>query len=632
MSVVLIAPPMVRACEPLLGIATLKAFLEVNGVRCDCIDANAHAQEWLLDADRLDGQVERLTRTRGASAMALSRARSWPTLRRQVGVLKAQLRTPEGYATANRYRTTATCLNRVMNIAGLCHGVEAGSPIRASLSNYEDLRFSDMDSAQLAEGAAQPELNLFYDYFRELLLPELVARRPAIIGLSFIFRSQLLCGLVLARMIREALPEALVVIGGELISAWVDVLEQTHLPTLADAILPYEGELGLLALARAIAQEDHAEARPADRDARLASVPNLIWTDAGGRLRRNPTRKVQALSELPPPDYSWAPWDLYLAPVRTAAMVTARGCYWNRCTFCPEVINPETLLRVADVDRLTADMDDLHDRWGVAHFHFIDSALPPRTLKGIARHIIDRQRPYTWYGFSRLERTLAIPGTAELLGRGGCRMLKLGLETGSQRLLDGMDKRQELDVVSRILRALRDARVMVHAFLMFGTPREEFEDAEMTRQFIAAHHDCVQFVNCSIMNLAHGSPMALDPPSHGILSVQPFAIEGRALDLALYSNFEGVGWGRVEARRYLHKVFLKDPAVRPIHLRTPALFDSNHSAFFHPLVFGSPEEGLQDKTCKISQGISSEHGAPVGGDPSLKSDVERGQDLLPVGP
>ena len=164
-------------------------------------------------------------------------------------------------------------------------------------------------------------------------------------------------------------------------------------------------------------------------------------------------------------------------------------------------------------------------------------------------------------------------------------MLKLGLETGSQKLLDVMDKRQDLRNVSKILNALRGAGVMVHAFLMFGTPFETEKDAEMTLNFVRKHSDAVQFINCSLMNLAHGSPMAEEPTKHGIQSVSAFEVDGLNLDLALYSNFEGAGWGRVEARRFLHNRFLKDPRIRALHLRTPALFDSNHSAFFHRAIF-----------------------------------------------
>jgi radical SAM superfamily enzyme YgiQ (UPF0313 family) len=565
---------MTKACEPLLGIATLKAFLQANGVPCECIDANVEAQDWILSRDRIDALV-----ARAGGPAAHRRFRSWPTLRRQLPRLKEQLRSWHAYEDEARYRTTVTSLNRVMAIAGT-----ATDPrIDATLSNYEDKRYCDMDSRSVHEAAQHPEHNLFYGWFSTVLLPRLTQMNPSVVGLSFIFRSQLLPGVALAAMLREALPNTHVTLGGELVSAWVDRIEDTALMELADSIIPYEGELPLLALARADGTPDQ-------------SVPNIIWRDTLGEVRKNPTRKLATLAEIPAPDYSWAPWDLYFTPVRTAPMVTARGCYWNRCTFCPEVVNPETLLRLARVPRIAADMDELHDRWGVEHFHFIDSALPPRTMLGIAQHVVDNRRPYTWYGFSRLERVLRKPAVATLLAQGGCSMLKLGLETASQRLLDDMDKRQDVDDVSAILRALRAAGVLVHAFLMFGTPREHRADAEETRRFVAAHSDAIQFLNCSLMNLAHGSPMAEDPPAHGIHEVRPFEIKGKTLDLALYSNFVGEGWGRVAARRFLQKEFLRDPQVRPLHLRTPAFFDSNHSAFFsRALGMGAAKADLRRK-------------------------------------
>ena len=146
-------------------------------------------------------------------------------------------------------------------------------------------------------------------------------------------------------------------------------------------------------------------------------------------------------------------------------------------------------------------------------------------------------------------------------------------------------KNQPVDEVSRVLRALQKAGILVHGFLMFGTPFETEEDAEETRRFVSEHADCIQFINPSIMNLAKGSPMAEAPDQHGITAVQPYTIPGHRLDLALYDNFDCVGWGRQGARHYLQRVFLKDPAVRRSFLRTPRGFDSNHSVFFHSLLF-----------------------------------------------
>ena len=590
MSVVLLSPPMVKASEPLLGVATLQAYLRAHGVECSSIDANVESQEWLLQTDRIDDAVRAVEP--GSVAPKLAKlVRAWPGLRRQLDRLKAELRSPVGYAELGRYRTHVTSLNRALGLVGSLHAADAGSPVLLTPSNYDDARYCDMDSESVAALANRPQDCLFHEYYLKELLPQIASRRPSVVGISLIFRSQLFPGVALAALIRQEMPEVHVTLGGELVSAWADVLEQTTLPDLADSLLVYEGEIGLLALARALGPTppDRHRSRAtgtsgpdgerARGDRSLGGVPNLCWRDEGGRFHRNPTQKLSSLDEVPAPDYEGVPWDLYFAPQRTAPMVSARGCYWNRCTFCPEVINPESQLRLAGVERVCADMDRLHDEHGVHCFHFIDSALPPRTLSGVARHVLETGRPYEWYGFSRLEPSLLRPGVAKQLGRGGCRMLKLGLETASQRLLDGMDKKQDVRVVSSILHELRDAGVMVHAFLMFGTPREHLEDARETERFVADHADCIQFMNCSLMNLAHGSPMAESPAQHGITGVVPFELSGRRLDLALYSNFEGEGWGRLAARRFLHSRFLRNERVRPIHLQTPAHFDSNHSAF-----------------------------------------------------
>jgi hypothetical protein len=616
--VVLLSPPVAKACEPLLGIGILKAWLNKHGYDCDCLDVNILAQEWLLTPEVIDEAVIRLEKQPSQSKRLKRSLSSWPGVRRGFSELKQSLRCPDGYKNANSYRTAVTTLNRTMRLVGAAHDIEEGSPITVSLTDYLDHRVCDMSSESVAGAARRPESNLFYPWFRDSLIPQLRAMNPDIIGLSFIFRNQLLCGAAMAALIRRELPNVHVVLGGELVSAWAPHWEHTSLAHLADSLIPYEGEYGLLGLCQEL------EKPTEHRD--FGNIPNLHWWDYSGEapvFRRNPTRKPASLLEVPTPDYSFAPWDLYFAPERTAPLVTARGCYWNRCTFCPEVVNPETKLRFAKIAGIARDMDAVHDAHGVTTFHFIDSAMPPKLLRSIAEYIRDKERPYRWYGFSRLESYLFRPGFAETLHAGGCRMLKLGLETASQRLLDHMDKKQDVGDVSRILRALRDAQIMVHGFIMFGTPYEEHHDAELTRRFIAEHHDCVQFLNCSIMNLATGSPMALDPAAHGIQKTVPYVIGEHTLDLALYSNFEATGWGRVGARKYLQDVFLKDTRVRPLHLRTPVHYDSNHSIFFHPLVFPGGQ------TSQVGSGGSSKISALVS---SSSENEENSTVQLPVSP
>ncbi len=68
--------------------------------------------------------------------------------------------------------------------------------------------------------------------------------------------------------------------------------------------------------------------------------------------------------------------------------------------------------------------------------HFLDNALSPALLKTLSK-----QSPGApWYGFARIIKDLEDPDFCEALKRSGCRMLKLGLESGDQVVLDSLCK------------------------------------------------------------------------------------------------------------------------------------------------------------------------------------------------
>jgi hypothetical protein len=87
------------------------------------------------------------------------------------------------------------------------------------------------------------------------------------------------------------------------------------------------------------------------------------------------------------------------------------------------------------------------------------------------------------------------------------------------------------------------------------------------------HHNEIDFMNLAIFN------MPLHGPDADSLVTNKF-YEG---DLSLYSNFEHPkGWNRDLVRNFLKNVFKKDPLVRPVLMRNPPFFTSNHAAFFLP--------------------------------------------------
>jgi radical SAM superfamily enzyme YgiQ (UPF0313 family) len=157
------------------------------------------------------------------------------------------------------------------------------------------------------------------------------------------------------------------------------------------------------------------------------------------------------------------------------------------------------------------------------------------------------------------------------LKRSGCRMLKLGLESGDQGVLDTMRKGIDLATASQVLKNLHAAGIAAYVYLLFGTPAETIKEARKTLTFVVAHSDAITFLNLAVFN------MPVCGQEAGEYEDEQF-YEG---DLSLYTAFRHPrGWDRKAVRRFLDTEFKKHPAVSAILKKDPPIFTSNHAAFF----------------------------------------------------
>ena len=150
-------------------------------------------------------------------------------------------------------------------------------------------------------------------------------------------------------------------------------------------------------------------------------------------------------------------------------------------------------------------------------------------------------------------------------------MLKLGIESGSQKVLDQMEKGTELETISTTLKTLRSAGIATYVYLLFGTPGEDYHEALKTLEFTRQHATCINFLNLAIFNMPINSPESSRYPSTSFNDD----------DLSLYRDFtHPKGWDRQQIRQFLSKEFKQDPAIKSILANDPPLFTSNHAALF----------------------------------------------------
>ncbi|MDZ4186439.1 MAG: radical SAM protein [Desulfuromonadales bacterium] len=524
--ILLIQPPATKAVEPPLGLAILAGTLRAQGFSVATLDANLSATLALL-------APESAARAAGAEP---------PTnVRRALKQATASLALVRSTAALTSFPRYATALHHLHTLLGLY----GGKGERLTLGDYEYEAFSPFAPAALKQLAAGSVTTLFHQHFAGEIVPAVLSRAPRIIAFSINYRHQLLPAFELAGMLRRALPSAILVAGGGMITSWQRVLSagEIHLP-LFDHLIFGPGEEPLARLAGGGAH-DYL----------------LIGTEI-------------AFS----PDFSELPLHDYLSPRPVLPIATSRGCYWGKCRFCPEAAAPTHPYRsgaaVGFPDRLLA----LAARTGVRDFHLTDNAIPVPTLKALA----DRQaelHDIRWHGFVRFERALLDPALVAGLAKSGCTLLQLGLESGSQAVLEQMDKGTKLTEAAQILESLRVAGIASYVYVMTGIPGETAADAALTRRFLLDHAEKIGFLNLALMNLPRDASLLEQAGDYAIASAD---LLDSTTPLGLYRSFSSsTDWGRNEARRFLAEL-KREPAIRAILQRTPPWLTSNHAFFFPP--------------------------------------------------
>jgi radical SAM superfamily enzyme YgiQ (UPF0313 family) len=203
------------------------------------------------------------------------------------------------------------------------------------------------------------------------------------------------------------------------------------------------------------------------------------------------------------PDYNSLPIRDYLAPGPILPYSSSSGCYWNRCSFCPERAEGNPYVAIP-VEEVILDLHHLVDKQKPVLIHLLDNAISPSLMKAISEH----PPGVPWYGFARITRHLTDLDFCLALKRSGCVMLKLGMESGDQAVLDDLQKGVNLEEASSALKNLKKAGIATYVYLLFGTPPEGLIEARRTLEFVTKHHDCIGFLNLAIFNMPIYGPEA----------------------------------------------------------------------------------------------------------------------------
>jgi anaerobic magnesium-protoporphyrin IX monomethyl ester cyclase len=212
------------------------------------------------------------------------------------------------------------------------------------------------------------------------------------------------------------------------------------------------------------------------------------WQSKPAQIEYDPARTIGDLDELPMPA-----WDLLdIEPYRRAwvdahgyfslNLAASRGCPF-RCNWCAKPVHGDAY-RQYSPDRVAAEMECVRDLFAPDQLWFADDifGLSGKWTREFAACVERRGARIPFRMQSRCD--LMTRETVGALARAGCIEIWMGAESGSQRILDAMEKGIRVEQIAAARENLRRHGIRACLFLQFGYLGEEWDDIERTVRMV----------------------------------------------------------------------------------------------------------------------------------------------------
>ena len=220
--------------------------------------------------------------------------------------------------------------------------------------------------------------------------------------------------------------------------------------------------------------------------AAFSLIPNLIYRD-GDHLRMTEEKIVADLDQLPMPVYDPAVYPAMAGDEKIKIIVIdeSRGC-GNDCAFCIHPVKSHKSVRMKSINRLIREVRLMEKDWGFHTFRFAGSCTPYSLLNRFAEDVVKQAIPLHYSSFAHIHHS----GDAdfELIRRSGCVALFFGIESGSQPILNRLQKRITTAEITDTLQRANRAGLFTVGSLIFPAPGDTPETSAETVDLIRGLH------------------------------------------------------------------------------------------------------------------------------------------------
>lgn len=246
----------------------------------------------------------------------------------------------------------------------------------------------------------------------------------------------------------------------------------------ADFVMQGEGEITLLELLNTLEKNESFEA-----------IAGLVFKK-NETFQVNKKRNVlQNLDELPLPAWDLVDIESYRTIWKqskqefTLNIATTRGCPY-KCNWCAKPIYGNRY-NAHSPEYIVKEIQYLKENFGVSRFWMCDDifGLKPNWVQEFNRELDKKQLKIKYFIQSRVDLLLK-EDTIDALAKSGLEEVWVGAESGSQKILDAMDKGTKVEEIAEATKLLKLKKIRVAFFLQFGYLTENQEDIQQTIQMV----------------------------------------------------------------------------------------------------------------------------------------------------
>ncbi len=291
----------------------------------------------------------------------------------------------------------------------------------------------------------------------------------------------------MARICKRVNPNVVVVVGGDHPTVFPEQFLRN--PDI-DLVVRGEGETTMAELANCL-ERKHPKG--------LGSVAGLSYR-AGREAKHNPNRAlIENLDELPFPAIDALMDAPSYRPIDFGAIMASRGCPYD-CTFCGVANVWTRRTRHRSPASVVSEIKWLKETYGTNYFSFRDASFTVnrRRVMQLCREITANHLRIQWECLTRAD--LLDHELVDAMTGSGCVTVRLGVESGSERILRHMKKEVSLDAVRQAAKLLQERNIYWAAYILLGTPRE-------TKESVRETVDLIREIDPPFVTLARFAPI-----------------------------------------------------------------------------------------------------------------------------